>query len=478
MYIAILSLLGLNLLAMLVVIPFAFAMILFAICRPLWRSGWRVKGVLVSALLLVLLCLGVGIVLRPVVVARWNWLSSDGGNEPVLFALRDVYLDSGVSPILSALVLGVGFFSLGWLGLRWLELQRVKLPQVEGAGQDHVPTWGKRLKTILDEIASGTRLENALMSPLGGWPRIALTAIVLMVLALQVGEIFHRWVPTLEHSYFDYAFTWAFGLNLLMLAWVLARFVTLWWGLSTLLRQIVQLPLAAALKRLPERARLLFGRFFRADPDLDAGWEMFEQATEDLLPAGELLNEPAKRLEKTLPELVTWWGTLPLSRDSSSSQTKGASGHPPEEKATDYSTPYRRWMERVEDALALYLVLRLRTYALALRQMARALAIGPALLLLAMTSYPFQPQQLTTTLIWTFILLALGAILMIHVGVNRDEFVSRVSETTPNAVTSDWAFASNVLARVVPALTVFLIAFPGISYWLKSVLGPLSRALR
>ena len=302
----------------------------------------------------------------------------------------------------------------------------------------------------------GARLEGAPGSRLGGWLSIAWMAIVL----LQVFEIYHRSVPTLEHQYYDNAFILAFGLSLFLLARVLVRYVALWWRLSALLRRMAELQqLVAALGRLPERAKLLFGRFFRADPDLDAGWEMFEQATEHLVPAGVLQNEPAKRLEKTLPELAKWWGTRRRM-----------------ERVED--ALYCRRMERVEDALALYLVLRLRTYALALRQMACALTIGPPLLLLAMTSYPFQPQQLTTTLIWTFILLALGAILMIHIGVDRDEFVSRVSGTTPNAVTFDWAFASNVLTRVVPALTVFLIAFPGISYWIRSVLGPLSRALR
>ena len=43
-------------------------------------------------------------------------------NESILFALRDIHLDSGVSPILPALLLGAGLLALGVLGLRWEEM--------------------------------------------------------------------------------------------------------------------------------------------------------------------------------------------------------------------------------------------------------------------------------------------------------------------------------------------------------------------
>ncbi len=135
-------------------------------------------------------------------------------------------------------------------------------------------------------------------------------------------------------------------------------------------------------------------------------------------------------------------------------------------------------MDAVEDALSLFLMRRLRPYALAVRWLAHELTIGPVLLLVAATCFPFEPQQFTATLLWAFIVVALATNLTIFVLVDRDEFVSSVSHTKPNELTKDWEFISNILVRLIPALTVFLVAFPGIWYWLRSVLGPLSRSLK
>ena len=184
------------------------------------------------------------------------------------------------------------------------------------------------------------------------------------------------------------------------------------------------------------------------------------------------------RLTAALPELVRWWeglapGDAPLALDN----IEPGDLLPGEERVLP-----RDWdpdtMKRVEDALLLYLVLRIRAWGLALRSLAGVLSIGPLLLLLGMTWYPFQPQQLTVTLAWTLILTALLIVLYVYVQVDRNEFVSKVARTTPNATTLDWTSASSLLTYLVPAMTVFLVAFPGVSYWLRSVLGPLSRALR
>ena len=220
---------------------------------------------------------GLLIVGSAAIVAVASGLSwSDRMNASVLFALRDIHLDSGVSPILPALLLGVGLLIMGILGLRWEDL-RVRLagsPALSGtAVQKSLPS-GKRLKTLIDQSAGDFELLRLNSSSLPTWTFL-MAGMALSVLAIL--EIWHRMIPTLEHWVYDLGFAVAFGVILILLVLLLLRFVDLWWTLSRMLEVLAELPLAAALERLPDRARVLFGRLFQADARLDRGWDMFER---------------------------------------------------------------------------------------------------------------------------------------------------------------------------------------------------------
>jgi hypothetical protein len=423
-----------------------------------------VLQVLIAVLIVVLVISGI-----------FPWVS---GNEPVLFALRDVHLESGVSPIVSVLALGAEFFSLGFLGLAWLDLEdRLRKPKrsVVSDGLDRAGPWGQALKKALQDSDPSVLLGDPLAIAATSWVGIALAGIVLAFFAVTLFEIGHRSVSTLEYPWLDVAFAVTFILNLALLAWLLARFVFLWRRLSAVFRQIAQLPLGAAVARLPERLRLLFGRFVRTDSDIDAGWEIFEHAAKNLPAARAEADGLIHRLEAALPELVNSWQALSVAR------AFGSEGEQPAASAWDTAwetADGQGRMHLVEDALAIFLIQRLRPYALALRWLAYELTIGPILLLVAATCFVFEPQQFTATLLWAFIVLALMTIVVVYVCVDRDAFVSLVSKTKPNEVTKDWTFSSTLLTHLAPALTAFLIAFPGIWYWLRSALGPLSSALK
>ncbi|MGO9465605.1 MAG: hypothetical protein ACLQVF_15795 [Isosphaeraceae bacterium] len=505
----ILTLLGLNLLVMLVVSLGALRRQL-----PYRRANWRnlvesANGRIARGLIVTQLGLQILIVVSMIVFAGRCVFSGSDQNERVLFALRDVSLTSGVSPILSVLVLGACSLSLGFLELRWLDLrQRVrKAPSLDAAALARHGSFGKRLQRILDGSERGILSTKPFVTGLKSrrsWAWIGIVAAILVVafLVLAFIEIHHRSVSTLEYPWYNLAFIVILGVNMGILAWFLARFVILAVELLSLFGEVARLPLGAALHGLPERARLVFGRFVRTYSDLDADREMLKQATGQLPEVDAGPAGPVHRLEKALPELLGYWHTLPLSRafgsarpggepqagsggertsdtgsrrfeDVSESSQAGSGG----ERTSDADDTRRR-MDAVEDALSLFLVRRLRPYALAVRWLAHELTIGPVLLLVAATCFPFEPQQFTATLLWAFIVVALATNLTIYVLVDRDQFVSWVSHTKPNELSKDWEFMSNILVRLIPALTVFLVAFPGVWYWLRSVLGPLSRSLK
>lgn len=470
----ILILLSLNLLALYYIVVYALCW-LISVGRKESKAKVTRREVVIR-LLMVVLALLCTVVCAGVVAVSGMFPLGDGA-EDVLFAIRDIELDSGVSPILSALFLALGFGSMGFCGLTWQSIRRSQkqMKRIELNIFDR-SIWRPRIRKVIKDSRSDIILADVISAISKSWVNIVFASVVVVLVTLTTVEIYHRSVGTLEVSILDFAFVATFGLYLLFLAYLLAQFVTLWRRLSRLFHKIADLPLAAAFERLPERARHLFGRFVPTNNDLAAGLKMFDQAEAQLPAVNGRGDHRGDRLREALPGLARWWGHLPVKRAFDAPSESKDEGSRAASAASESSQ--RAQMEAVEDTLLLFLVLRIRPFAFALRSLAVELTISPILLLMSTTCYPYQPQQLTAALVWAFIAVAMATIFIVYVKVDRNEFVSRVSGTTANSVTKDWTFLSNVLTYLVPAFTVFLVTFPGISYWLRSVLGPLSRAMK
>jgi hypothetical protein len=103
---------------------------------------------------------------------------------------------------------------------------------------------------------------------------------------------------------------------------------------------------------------------------------------------------------------------------------------------------------------------------------------SPVLLLLAMVVYPFQPQHMLTMFIWLLVLAAVALCTWIFVQIDRDPFVSRVSNTTPNAVNFDVSFISSLMPLLVPVAGLILTLVPDVAFFLRSILEPVARAIK
>ncbi len=136
------------------------------------------------------------------------------------------------------------------------------------------------------------------------------------------------------------------------------------------------------------------------------------------------------------------------------------------------------WLQLAEDYVLISLIFHLRRFAPPLRKLASFLMTSPVILLLAITLYPFQPQRMLTMLIWILVLGAASLSIWIFIQIDRDPFVSRVSNTTPNAVNFDVSFISSLMPLLVPVLGLILTLFPDLQFFMRSVLEPVARAIK
>ncbi len=138
----------------------------------------------------------------------------------------------------------------------------------------------------------------------------------------------------------------------------------------------------------------------------------------------------------------------------------------------------RSWFHSVEDLLALVIVCRVSHVTASLKTLIVYLAAAPLLLWLAVSSYPFQPRRFLLVSLSGLLLAVVGGVVWVLIRMERNELLSRVSKSTPNAVAFDREFVTAVLAFVVPLIGLALAQFPSVSDMLSQWLEPLERVLR
>ena len=133
----------------------------------------------------------------------------------------------------------------------------------------------------------------------------------------------------------------------------------------------------------------------------------------------------------------------------------------------------RNWARTAEDLVALQIV---RWFAPALSNlvpMMQFLVLASVALLLAVTSYPFDHKGWLTTMMVCLILFVGGVVGVILVGVNRDELISRVSDTTPGRLTLDSNFIGSLLTIVGPLVGALVAVSFDMSDLFRTWFGPL-----
>jgi hypothetical protein len=138
----------------------------------------------------------------------------------------------------------------------------------------------------------------------------------------------------------------------------------------------------------------------------------------------------------------------------------------------------RAWMRNVEDLFALRAVAFISQGAIHLKNVATYLAVAPVLLLLAISSYPLEPQRFMVVMMWVVLLVVVVTGVTVVIQMERNEFLSRVSRTRPNKIALDPTFFTNILAFILPLLIATLAQFPFVSDTILQWLEPITRVLR
>ena len=133
----------------------------------------------------------------------------------------------------------------------------------------------------------------------------------------------------------------------------------------------------------------------------------------------------------------------------------------------------RDWVRMAEDLIALQIV---RWFAPAISQfmpLMQFLVVGSISLLLTVTSYPFDHQGWLMTMMVSLLVLVAVVVATVLLGVNRDELISRVSNTTPGRLTFDSHFVSAILTMFAPLIGALVAISFDLSDLLHTWFGPL-----
>src|SRR5262249_10117257 len=100
------------------------------------------------------------------------------------------------------------------------------------------------------------------------------------------------------------------------------------------------------------------------------------------------------------------------------------------------------------------------------------------LLLLTVTSYPFEPYRLLLSFTWVVMGSIVAVCLWVYVELERNTLLSLTAGTKPNNVTIDATFALRVLTwAVIPLLSIAATQYPEVANFLFNLVSPFARAL-
>jgi hypothetical protein len=106
-----------------------------------------------------------------------------------------------------------------------------------------------------------------------------------------------------------------------------------------------------------------------------------------------------------------------------------------------------------------------------MRNLLTCVTAGGLLLLVTISSYPFEPRQFLMLSLWSFILSVVVSVTIVLVQMDGDEVFSRVGGTTPHQFTWDRTFSSALFTHgVLPVAGLLAAQFPAIGAGVQALL--------
>src|SRR5262249_23903964 len=114
-------------------------------------------------------------------------------------------------------------------------------------------------------------------------------------------------------------------------------------------------------------------------------------------------------------------------------------------------------------------------YFLLLYNMALSMSWIAVSLLVAATIYPFQPEVLIMYVFLGLFLVVAGSVCWVLVRVNKNEIISRITQSTPNRFDLNWTFVAALCQFLLP---VGILLAAHLSGRLRTLVEPLMVVLR
>jgi hypothetical protein len=137
------------------------------------------------------------------------------------------------------------------------------------------------------------------------------------------------------------------------------------------------------------------------------------------------------------------------------------------------------WLRTCQSFVATVVALLVSRYVRQFRYFLYAMTASVLVLLLALTSYPFEPHRLLLSCSWGIVGSVVGAGIWIFVELDRNTVISHIADTPPGKLTVNGAFAIRVIAwGLLPILGVAATTYPEVANALYGIAEPFVRALR
>lgn len=407
-------------------------------------AGWDLAGIVV------LVVLGAGV--------RWMWMP---GDQIASFFLRARAFSSGLSPLIGLAALGAALYA--WV---LLELERRRLmarqatdcplealcePAVAGCGNAL-----SDLRALLTQtVPSGAKI----------WV-LPLTAFIPPAFLLW-------WTvqPIAEKQAYGRFFILFLILNLSLVALAFYRFIRLWQGTHHI------------LKRLDNASPALASTYEVLSKEL--AWRPMKSFGWSLPPFRMLVLSVARLQELAAAGKVALAEPLdvPLTGVFEHEERDGGAREIEHRNRLEavFAKACLELQSQVKDPpvrefLALRVTAWLRYVFAHMRSCLLAAMIPGLLVLIAVTSYAFEPKQFVSLAIWTALGVAVALTLWAFIQMDRNATLSRIGGTTPGQVTFDRAFLANLLTYAgIPLLGMVATQLPEVGELLGRMADQLLR---
>jgi len=384
-------------------------------------------------------------------------------DDPALFYLRARAFTGGVSPLVSLAWFAVACFF--WLVV---ELKR------QWVRRRHQVPWP--LARYHDPALAGCRdraerIEKLLAATFppssGAW--LAMLAVV----APPVVFLLTRMQPIAESRVYGVAFVLIAAVLSILSAMTFFRFLWIWWLLRGVLRRVQQTDLLAALKEVAAEMEWNPTRFAWYQPNFVAVRRSVERL-QWLIDREVVADPPGHGHMSALPGRIF----KAASRHRYENELAWRDELNDRCEQAGRLLADRRAVPGVEPFYAVRLVAWLRHVFNQLRYSVMGAMGCDLALIVGASTFAFQPKSFLTLALWSTLVAASAATLMVFVQMERDATLSAIGGSETGKISYNWAFLSKLLVYgALPVLGLVASQFPAMGRLLNSLFDPLARIL-